>query len=70
LEAFKTRRAAWPQVLVAQREYFQLTDEYLEALLELRDAGAEITGMFLGDGLDAPPVPEPQGHREATPRPR
>ena len=70
LEAFKNRRAAWPQVLVAQREYFQLTDEYLESLLELRDAEAEITGMFLGDGLDAPPVPEPQGHRESTPRPR
>ena len=70
LEAFKNRRAAWPQVLVAQREYFQLTDEYLESLLELRDAEADITGMFLGDGLDAPPEPEPQGHREATPRPR
>ena len=70
LEAFKSRRAAWPQVLVAQREYFQLTDEYLEALLELRDAEAEITGMFLGDGLDSPPEPEPQGHRESTPRPR
>jgi cobalt-zinc-cadmium efflux system outer membrane protein len=70
LEAFRNRRAAWPQVLVAQREYFQLTDEYLEALGELRDAEAEITGMFLGDGLDAPPVPEPQGHRESTPRPR
>lgn len=70
LAAFKNRRAAWPQVLVAQREYFQLTDEYLEAILELRDAEAEITGMFLGDGLDAPPTPEPQGHRESTPRPR
>lgn len=69
-ESFKNRRAAWPQVLVAQREYFQLNDEYLETLLELRDAEAEINGLFLGDGLDQPPAPPPRGHRDATPRPR
>lgn len=70
LEAFRNRRAAWPQVLVAQREYFQLTDEYLTTLLEVRRAEAEITGYFLGDGLDQPSVPTPEGHRDATPRPR
>jgi cobalt-zinc-cadmium efflux system outer membrane protein len=70
LESFKNRRAAWPQVLVAQREYFQLADEYLTTLLELRRAEADISGFFLGDGLEPPPEPTPQGHREATPRPR
>lgn len=70
LESFKNRRAAWPQVLVSQREYFQLADEYLETLLDLRRAEADITGFFLGDGLEQPPEPAPQGHREATPRPR
>jgi cobalt-zinc-cadmium efflux system outer membrane protein len=70
LDAFQNRRAAWPQVLVAQREYFQLTDEYLETLNELRQSEAELKGLFLGDGLEQPPAPPPQGHREATPRPR
>jgi outer membrane protein, heavy metal efflux system len=70
LEAFRNRRAAWPQVLVAQRDYFQLSDEYLATLLELRKSEAEIRGFFLGDGLEHPPAPTPQGHLEATPRPR
>lgn len=70
LESFQNRRAAWPQVLVAQREYFQLTDEYLETLLDVRQAEAEITGLFLEDGLSQPAAPPPQGHRDATPRPR
>ena len=70
LASFQNRRAAWPQVLVAQREYFQLSDEYIEILMDLRRAEAEITGMFLGDGLEQPQTPEPEGHREATPRPR
>lgn len=69
-EAFQNRRAAWPQVLVAQREYFQLSDEYIEQLLAARLAEADIEGFFLGDGLDQPPTPTPQGHREATPKPR
>ena len=70
LDSYQKRRAAWPQVLVAQREYFQLSDEYLETLLELRTAEAEIKGLFLGSGLDQPPAPNPGGHRDATPRPR
>lgn len=70
LQGFQNRRAAWPQVLVAQREYFQLTDQYLETLRELREAEAEIQGLFTGDGLDQPPTPTPQGHRDASPRPR
>lgn len=69
-ESYKNRRAAWPQVLVAQREYFQLTDEYLEAVLEVRRAEADMLGLFLGDGLAQPETPTPEGHRDATPRPR
>lgn len=70
LNSFQNRRAAWPQVLVAQREYFQLSEEYISRLLEVRHAEAEINSYFLGDGLDQPIAPVPQGHREATPRPR
>lgn len=69
-DAFKNRRAAWPQVLVAQREFIQLSDEYLEILTELREAEADINGLFLGDGLDQPIPPTPEGHRDATPTPR
>jgi len=67
---FKKRRAAWPQVLVAQRTYFQLSDEYATALLDLRRAEVEIKGLLLVDGLNVPPGPTPQGHIEASPKPR
>jgi outer membrane protein, heavy metal efflux system len=30
LDSFKKRRAAWPQVLVAQRTYFQISVEYVQ----------------------------------------
>jgi cobalt-zinc-cadmium efflux system outer membrane protein len=66
---FKKRRATWPQVLVAQRTYFQLSDEYANALLDLRRAETEIKGLLLLDG-SVPPGPTPQGHIEATPKPR
>lgn len=69
-EYFKKRRAAWPQVLVAQRTYFQLSDDYANALLDLRRAEVEIRGLLLVDGLNVPPGPTPQGHINATPRPR
>jgi len=67
---FKKRRAAWPQVLVAQRNYFQLSDDYANALLDLRRAEVEIRGLLLVDGLNVPPGPTPQGHINAVPRPR
>src|SRR5262249_6482587 len=70
LESFQKRRAAWPQVLVAARTYFQFSVEYLEALHDLRRAEAEIKGLLLADGLSEPPGPTPQGHIEAVPRPR
>lgn len=66
---FKKRRATWPQVLVAQRTYFQLSDDYANALLDLRRAETEIKGLLLLDG-NVPPGPTPQGHIEATPKPR
>jgi cobalt-zinc-cadmium efflux system outer membrane protein len=68
---FKKRRATWPQVLVAERTLTQLNDEYVNALLELRRAEVDIRGLLLGDGgLTEPPGVTPQGHIDATPRPR
>ena len=70
LDSFRKRRAAWPQVLVAARNYAEFNVDYLEALHDLRWAEVEIKGLLLVDGLTAPPGPSPQGHLEAVPRPR
>jgi cobalt-zinc-cadmium efflux system outer membrane protein len=68
LESFRQRRAAWPQVLVAQRTYFQISVDYVEALEQLRRAEVTILGLLLVDGLDEPPGPPgerrvPQGEQ-------
>lgn len=60
-ESFRARRAAWPQVLVAQRTYFQSAVEYVEALVELRRLEVAISGLLLVDGLEEPPGPEREG---------
>lgn len=70
LANFRARRAAWPQVLVAQRTYVELNREYVQALLELRRAEVEIGGMLLVDGLTPPAPPTSQGHIESVPQPR
>ena len=69
-EQFKNRRAAFPQVLVAQRTVYQLNEDYNRALLDFRRAEVEVRGLLLVDGLTAPREPVPPGHINATPRPR
>ena len=61
LESFKARRAAWPQVLIAQRNYFRIAAETIEALAEARRAEVAILGLLLVDGLDEPPGPPNEG---------
>jgi cobalt-zinc-cadmium efflux system outer membrane protein len=61
LESFQKRRAAWPQVLVAQRTYFQISVEYVQALDDLRRAEVTILGLLLVDGLDEPPGAPSEG---------
>jgi cobalt-zinc-cadmium efflux system outer membrane protein len=63
LDSFRRRRAAWPQVLVAQRTYFQISVDYVEALDELRRAEVAILGLLLVDGLDEPPGPGEGGRQ-------
>jgi cobalt-zinc-cadmium efflux system outer membrane protein len=55
LDSFRKRRAAWPQVLVAQRTYFQISVDYVQALEQLRRAEVAILGLLLVDGLEGPP---------------
>lgn len=69
-DSYSKRRAAWPQVLVAARNYAQFRVDYLESLHDLRRAEVEIRGLLIGNGLEAPPGPTPQGHIEAVPKPR
>lgn len=69
-ESFQKRRAAWPQVLDAQRQYYQLYDDYLDNLVAARQAEAQFATFFLEDGLSQPPSPTPEGHRDSTPKPR
>jgi cobalt-zinc-cadmium efflux system outer membrane protein len=61
LDSFRKRRAAWPQVLVAQRTFFQISVDYTRALEEMRRAEVAVLGLLLVDGLDEPPGPPSQG---------
>jgi cobalt-zinc-cadmium efflux system outer membrane protein len=63
LDSFRRRRAAWPQVLVSQRTYFQISEEYVSALEEVRRQEVAILGLLLVDGLDEPPGPPSNGQR-------
>ncbi len=64
-ESFEKRRAAYPQVLIAQRNYFQIATEYVEALEKLRRAEAEIRGLLLVDGTDEPAGPGGEGRQRS-----
>ncbi len=60
---FKGRKAAWPQVLVAQRTYFQLSVDYVQALDDLRREEVTILGLLLVDGMEEPPAPGEGGRQ-------
>ena len=70
LDSYQRRRAAWPQVLVAQRMWFELQVEYVHALVDLRHAEIEIKGFLLTGGLQLPTTPEPLGNINVSPNPR
>lgn len=70
MESYRRRRAAWPQVLVAQRMWFDLRVQYVTALVELRRAEIEIKGLLLVGGLELPQTPEPLGNLNVSPNPR
>jgi len=57
LGSYHSGRAAWPQVLVALRTYFQLSVDYVNSLEQLRRAEVVILGLLLVDGLDQPEGP-------------
>ena len=70
LKSYKERRSAWPQVLVAQRTVYQLSEDYTRSLMELRRAEVAVRGLLLTGGLTAPRDPTPAGHINSVPKPR
>jgi len=70
LDSYEDDRAAWIDVLEAERLYFQLRREYIVQLLEWRTNEVLVVGYLLHGGLEPPTGPEPPGHISATPKPR
>jgi cobalt-zinc-cadmium efflux system outer membrane protein len=54
LSRYREMAAAYPQVLVAQRTFFELSTEYLESVRDAWRAALQLQGFLAGDGLDAP----------------
>jgi len=54
LSRYREMAAAYPQVLVAQRTLFEMSNEYLENLNEAWHAALRLQGLLAGEGLDAP----------------
>ncbi len=69
-ESYLARRAAWPDVLMAQRIYLGLQTEYISSLMAYRETDISIRGLLLTGGLNEPPAPVSGGHIDAVPKPR
>jgi outer membrane protein, heavy metal efflux system len=54
LNSFRQMAAAYPQVLIAQRNLFQLQEDYITALVNTWRTAVEIQGLLLTGGLEAP----------------
>jgi len=69
-QSYEQRRAAWVDVLAAERLYLMLNSEQLDNLTTYREADIAVRGMLLSGGLTEPPSPINGGHIDATPKPR
>ncbi|HEY7180310.1 MAG TPA: TolC family protein, partial [Blastocatellia bacterium] len=54
LASFKQMAAAYPQVLIAQRTFFQTQAEYVRALVDVWRNATLLQGFMLTGALDAP----------------
>ena len=70
LDSYQENRQEWPDVLDAQREYFDLRQMYVEHLTTWRENEVLLAGFLLHGGLDAPTGVTPPGHIDAVPQPR
>lgn len=69
-ESYKKRRAAWPDVLMAQRYFLNLQAEQVANLVAYHENDIAIRGMLLSGGLSTPSAPVGAGHIDAVPKPR
>ncbi|MCA9020493.1 MAG: TolC family protein, partial [Planctomycetaceae bacterium] len=69
-ESYKRRRAPWPEVLMAQKIYYDLQAEYIMSQLQYHESEIAIRGMLLTGGLEVPAAPMSGGHIDAVPKPR
>ena len=51
LDSFRKMAAAYPQVLIAQRNLFQAREDYIEALVNLWQSVVQIRGQLLYSGV-------------------
>ena len=54
LDKFRRMAAAYPQVLIAQRTFFQVQADYIQALVDFRKKAVALQGLLLTGGLAAP----------------
>ena len=63
LNSFRQMAASYPQVIIAQRTMFQVRENYLTALVDLRQNAIQIEGFLLTGGLDTPRMRTPDVER-------
>jgi cobalt-zinc-cadmium efflux system outer membrane protein len=54
LGSFRQMAAAYPQVLIAQRNLAQVQEDYTAALVDVWRSAVEIQGLLLTEGLESP----------------
>ncbi|MHB8972077.1 MAG: TolC family protein [Pirellulaceae bacterium] len=69
-QSYEQRRAAWVDVLAAQRLYSMVSAEQIDNLTTYRETDIAVRGMLLSGGLIEPSGPISGGHIDATPKPR
>lgn len=63
LQKYRNMAAAYPQVIISQRTYFQLQENYVRALGELWNSAVQLQNYLFADGLSAP---QPSGAGRST----
>jgi len=70
LQSYKENRVDWPDVLMAQHDYFDARLTQVDNLLHARTQEVLIYGYLLHDGLMAAQGIAPPGHIDSVPKPR